>query len=240
MKSKMKKAGKAGKEIINEVRNLIIQCVIFILTTIIHHIKVVLNIPTRIGDRLIYAIAIHDSMDGNAWFPAPPVSMADFMVKIQKYEAAAADVKKRKPDAEARLKTAWNEVHVALQLLRNYVEGICLLDPENAEEIALSAGMSIKAPSGREALDFNVKNSASGHGADLSGKVKEKGCFHIWQCSENPEDPMSWYQRLIPGTFTATTSVYDFNPGTRLYFRHKCVTRKGETDWDQVISIIII
>jgi hypothetical protein len=231
---------KAAKENINDVKNFIINCVIFLLTTIIHHVVVVLKTPRRIGDRVLNSYNIHDMMSASTWFPVPFLSFADFKLLIQKYEAAAISAKSRIPGAADILALAWEELDAGRKLMRSYVEAICCKNPANAMEIAHSAGMSVRGQTKKEKQDFSVKATSTGNGAELCAKVKYRGCSHIWQCSVNPEDPMSWSQKLIPCTTQCRTKVYGFPSKTTIYFRHKAVTKDGETDWDPVISLFIL
>jgi hypothetical protein len=212
---------------------------VFVMVLMLRHIIVVLKTPKRIGDRIIDSRNIHDMMSTSPWLPTPDPPLTEFMTLITDYENAAAAVKAGKADAEADLHKAWEVLNAARKLLLNYVQNVCVKNQNDAEKIALSAGMSIKKPATRDVQDFSVKALAGG-GADLSAKVKSRRCSHEWQCSMSPDDPASWYKILIPPSLQAKTTVHGFTKGTTVYFRHRTVLKDGPTEWDAPISLFII
>jgi hypothetical protein len=212
---------------------------VFMMVLMVRHIIVVLKTPSRIGDRIIDSRNIYDMMSVSPWFPAPDPPLAEFLTLITDYENAAAAVKTGKADSEADLHLAWETLNAARKLLLNYVQNVCVKNHDNAEKIALSAGMFIKKPATRDVQEFSVKAAASG-GADLSAKVKEKRCAHEWQCTIDPLNPKSWYEILIPTTLQGKTYVSGFKPGTVVYFRHRTILKDGASDWDHIISLMIV
>jgi hypothetical protein len=229
---------KSKKLLNNSVINVIINLIVFVVTTMIRHIVVVLNTPDKAGERVIDSNHIYTSMLNNPWFPNPLVSMADFRAIIDKYVTAIDNVRKRIEGAEGALEEAWNELNAARLILKNYVQIICIQKPLQAIEIAESAGMSVKKQKGKSKQSFSVKGLA-GAGADLSGKVRHPRCGHEWQCTTDITDPLGWYVKPIESTLNAKTQVWGFKPGDLVYFRHRCILPEGCSEWDEVISIII-
>jgi hypothetical protein len=206
-----------------------------LLTIVTHHVVVVLKMPNDSGGRLKTCNFIHNSMAGNTWFPTPTPTMTDVAAAITKYEKAATDVKTGAPDAEDKFDGAWDELNTLIKRLQFYVQGICLVNTEQEAEIAHSAGMEIRKVTSRGKLAFMVK--PSGAGLELSGKVRAPRCCHEWQCTQDPSLEAGWYVKLIDTTLQARTFVTGFEPGLLWYFRHRCITKDGPTDWDPVISL---
>lgn len=233
------KAAEKDKAKMADVKMPFIDRFVFVMVLMVRHIIVVLKTPARIGDRIIDSRNIYDMMSSSTWFPSPDPPMTDFMTLITTYENAAAAVKAGKADAEADLHRAWEALNAARKLLLNYVQNVCVKNQFDAEKIALSAGMSIKKLATRDVQDFSVKAVAGG-GTELAVKVKAKRCAHEWQCTIDTSNPKGWYEILIPTTLQGKTHVSGFTPGTVVYFRHRTILKDGTTDWDQIISVMIV
>jgi hypothetical protein len=229
--------GQALGQKAKHVMNVIISDFIFLITIMFYHPKVVMKIPAKIGDKIVAAQTIFTALYGNPWFPSPPVTPTDMQAAITKYEKATVASELGGPDVKAKLMEAWEELNVLLQLLRNHVEDICLVNPSKALEIAQSAGMDLRKATPKGKHSFTVK--LNGYDVLLTGRVQAKRCFHEWQCTQDPMAPMSWIIKHIDSTLQAKTTVKGFESGSLWYFRHRCVIKDGPLDWDPVISVRI-
>jgi hypothetical protein len=211
---------------------------IIILLGVFRKIEVVLKTPRRIGDRITDSSSIYLAMGSNPWFPAPKPELNVFKDLIDKYSEAVSAVKKGGLDSKDIMKAAWAELDIARNHLRLYVQDICLDNPIQASEIAHSAGMSIKKESGRHIPAFSVKALPEG-GVKLKAKVIAKPCAHVWECSTDPDNIDSWNKIRLEVTLQCTTKVYGFKPGTRMYFRHKTISKNGPSEYDYIVNVII-
>jgi len=69
---------------------------------------------------------------------------------------------------------------------------------------------------------------------NLAAKAPAKRASYNWQYST---DQKTWTS--IPQTLQAKTGVSGLTVGTTYYFRVQALTMTGETDWTQVVSLVV-
>jgi hypothetical protein len=86
----------------------------------------------------------------------------------------------------------------------------------------------------REKPEIDVKRGKVSGSVNLSAKAV-KGCkSNEWQISDNGT---VWTD--LPITTKSKTTVSGLPTNTIRYFRHRPVTKAGEGDWTQPVSIIV-
>jgi len=214
--------------------------VIFLLalvpTVIVRRIVVAAKLPRSVDKLITYVYAIIEAMTDNTWFPTPPID--DVKAKVGELKDAQIIAKTRIPGAAKERNVKLENLMPAFSTLKDYVQGICRLNPESGITIAESALMHAKKVPGGKKHVFSVKQLTSGS-IELIGGFLGNHQSHDWGLSRNPVDPLSWYITIIPSTLKAKTVVNNLKPGETVYLRHRVVTKVGPGDWDQTISFIV-
>jgi hypothetical protein len=192
----------------------------------------VLHLSARAILMAAQAAAIVAAMTGNTHFP-DPIPALDLLVKHLEDLDAALALPNGKGVAAVR-KAAKLLVLADLQMLRAVVQAAADANPSLAGVIIESAGMSIRKVTSRQ------KNVFGATWGDFSGvvllvaAVAARNASYRWQMST---DQINWVE--LPQTTQASTTVSGLTPATTCYFRYRAVTRKGTTDWSQIISILV-
>jgi hypothetical protein len=107
-------------------------------------LTVITKLPKAISHRLNKIRHIATSMQGNPYFPSPPVPLATFLDDIAGAEAAQAAMLTRlhtaRTDRDAKLAVVLR----ALEQLRMYVQNVAGEHPAEALVIVASAGMDVR------------------------------------------------------------------------------------------------
>ena len=192
-----------------------------------------------VGDFQNKVKLIRKSMDGNAFFPAPPITVAlngVFDTDIKALDAAQTTALTRaKGAAQARdvaKQTVLNDIHN----LQGYVQSIADANPAKAQQIIQSSGFDVRIATPRSKDDFSVKAAKVSGTIKLAVNVKKiangsKRAFFKWQIST---DDVTFTD--LPSTLKGTTSVSGLKAGTFYYFRYMVVLKTGESGWSESAS----
>jgi hypothetical protein len=199
-----------------------------------NRIIAVLKPPVNVTALVIQAKAIVVAMTGNKSFPSPTPSLSSI-------EAQATALSNAETVAMSRVRGAADARNVqraalfnALHTLKAYVQSVADADLANALAIIESAGFSVKQRTTRSKLEFQVTQGAGSGVADVAVKAVSKRAAYYWQCSA---DGKTWTS--LPATLQAHTTVTGLTPGTKYFFRYATLTKTGESNWSQVVSLII-
>jgi len=187
---------------------------------------------------LTRAYAIVQAMTNNAWFPTPSPALSAVTTAANNLKAEQLNVKNRVPGSVPIRNTKKNALKDLLYTLRDYIQIICIANPESATGIAESALMYARKVAIRQKKVFNVLNYMTGS-VELNAAIKGRNNTHDWQLSRTPSDEASWWVTIIPSTKKSRTIVDGLNRGELVYFRHRVLTKDGYSNWDEPLSIII-
>jgi len=210
----------------------------------IKRVLVILNMKNirRIGDFITKAKLIRKLMLGNAYFPSPPVALADggtFDNDIKALELAEVNAQTRaKGTAETRdLKKSivLNDMH----LLQGYVQSIADGNPVQAETIVSGSGFEMKIAAARSKNEFSAVNTKVSGTIKLIVNVKKvtggnKRASFKWQKSS---DNIIWME--LPTTLKGSTLVSALTPATYMYFRFLVVLKDGESSWSEPVKVLV-
>lgn len=205
---------------------------------IVRKVIVTARLPKGVDQLIIQVNAIIRAMRSSAWFGGATSLLSQVMQKNERLEVAQNLAKTREIGRAAARNAEKRIVLNGVCDLVAFVQNICNDNPESATAICESALFHAKGHGGMPKQVFSAKCIASGM-VFLRGSV-EYPCFaHEWIMSLTPNDPDSWMETPIPKTFISKTTVTGLTPGERVYFRHRFLTRKGYSEWEQMISIIV-
>ena len=205
------------------------------MTVSMHRVMVALKRPTSAPELLIFARAVVNAMNGNAWFPAPVPSLARVQAAIDRLavaETAALSM-------TVGLKKARNEAQTVLvgrlTRLKAYVQGVADDNPDFAAAIVESAGLSVAARGNRPKPVLGVLRGRVSGSVRLVVKAVAKVASYQWQLSKDAGK--TWLD--LPKTLQAKTTVTQLTPGMTYGFRFRALTRRGVGDWCEPVSYMV-
>jgi len=205
------------------------------MTASLKRIRVALHKPANASEYVIKARFIVGRMTNNPWFPQPVPPLAKVLAAAQELDDAhtkAQSGAKGLADARNAKRRALDNL---LDQLRAYVEGVANDDPEQGPAIVESAGMDVVTRSFPELPPFEATQGDVSGSVKLRVKAGPKGSKYDWQIS--PDAGETWTD--LPSTMRADTTVPSLVPGKTYWFRHRILTRKGQGDWSEKISLIV-
>jgi hypothetical protein len=191
----------------------------------------------KIGDFILKVrTLILNFVSNPLMFPAPLPIVADITKHTDDLEEAQAKALTRVVGSTAERDIKYDQVVDDVNHWLGYVQG--LADNTNDEAIAISiietSGFDLKKRGVRVKAPIAVKQG------DVSGSVKlvaraQGRAGYQWQKSL---DGLAFEN--LPATLQAKTTVEGFAPGTAAYFRYRPITKAGEGNWSNVVSLIVI
>jgi hypothetical protein len=203
------------------------------MSTIVR-ILAILLLPARIADLITLANRIVAAMTGNAFFPTPPRALSAVTADILALSVAEVTATLRTKGAAQARNVKRSVVISDLRSLQAYVQQIADGDSAQAAAIIQSAGMSTRRGGARPKAPFTAKQGAVSGLVLLIARALASRASYQWAWSV---DQKNW--TVLPSTLKAHTSVAGLTAGTTCYFRFKGVTKAGETDWSQIVALIV-
>jgi len=230
------------KKIINSMARIPAGLIIFLIAmvpiTVLHRIVVVAKLPSSVDQLLTRAYSIIEAMTDNVWFPTPSTTLLSVKAAADALKDAQVSVKNRVPGSVPFRNKKKNALKDLLYSTRDYIQSICILNPDSATGIAESALMYAKKVHIRQKQVFSVSNYLSGSIKLLAANIGTNNT-HDWQISRDISDPAGWTVVIIPSTKKSRTIVSGLKPGELVYFRHRVLNKDGYSDWDEFLSIIV-
>jgi len=193
-----------------------------------------LNLSTHVQDVIAHAKAIVGSMAANPAFASSTPPLATVTADIAALETAqTAALTKAKGAVEVR-DTKLATVRADLEHLKAYVQSVADATPATAEATIQSSGMSVKKPGTHTKTDLEATDGSVSGTAHLVAKAAGSRASYEWQSST---DQKTWANQ--PSTLQAKTNVTGLTPATLYYFRVRSVTKAGEGNWSQVVSLVV-
>jgi hypothetical protein len=203
--------------------------------TALPRILVALHRPRAVPAFISLGRAIVRSMTDNPAFPSPTPPLADVTSAIADLDTAqAATLARTRGTVEVRNDKLAALVDL-LQELRGYVQKVANANRESATAIIESAGMFAGKTAARAARALVASSGP------FSGTVKVElptvahRAAYEWQHST--DGGATWVIGVI--TLQAKTVVSGLQPGAMVLFRVRPVTKAGQGDWSQPVSIIV-
>lgn len=197
----------------------------------------------RIGDFINKAKLIRQSMNGNAFFPSPPISVAAngaFDNDIKILDAAEVTAQTKVMGSAAARNVAKQNVLNDMHLLQGYVQGVADANPAKAIEMVEKSGFDVKTVTPPSKDDFTAKNTKVSGTVKLIVNVKKatggnRRASFKWQISS---DNKTWTE--LPSTLRGSTEISGLTIAGTYYFRFLVVLKNGESSWSQSVSVVIV
>lgn len=193
-----------------------------------------LRMPRRVKDTIAFAKSVATAMTQNASFPSPNPPLATLDADIAALDVAEAAVLARTKGAAQARNVKLATVRSDLEQEKAYVQHVADSNPSQAEAIIQSAGMFVRTVTLHPKSVLAVKQGVVSGTAHIVAKAAGHRASYEWQSST---DQKTWTQ--LPVTLQAKTDVLALTPGTTYYFRVRPVTKDGEGNWTQVVSLLV-
>ena len=196
----------------------------------------VLKLSHRIKNVITFAQSVASTMASNtASFPSPVPSLAVFEADIAALSAAETAVLARTKGAVEIRNAKLAVVRGDLQTVKNYVQGVADTGPaHNAEAIVQGAGFGVRKVTLHDKAALSVRQGSVSGTVNLAAKATAKRAAYDWEYSM---DQKTWTP--LPQTLQAKTGLSGLAPGSTYAFRMRSLTRKGEGDWSQVVTLLV-
>ena len=232
---KMKKACLACRLVIG----VVLLTIAIIPKTVIKKVIAVLNMKKllKIGNFINKALFIVRSMTGNAWFPAPPVSLATVSTDIGNLVTAQTIALSRAKGTAQDRNDKKAIVLADLHQLLAYVQNVANLNPKNAETIIESSGFDFKleAPHLKQAIAVKPKKGESGTMIATVKKI-DGTMASLWQTSA--DGGRTWVS--LDPTAKGRIEITGLTPGSTLMVKHLPVLRKGKGTWLISAAVVVV
>jgi hypothetical protein len=194
-----------------------------------------LSLPKPVPALITYAHGVVTSMTGNATFPTPTPSLASVLAAITDLQTAETAALGRTRGAVITRNEKKTVLVALLQQLKGYVQSMADANVENGASIIASAGLAVRKTPVHTPRVFAGKPGAVSGTAQLVAASAGRRASYEWEYSL--DGGKTWV--LTPVTLQAKTTVLGLTPATMVQFRYRPVTKTGEGDWSQTISLLV-
>jgi hypothetical protein len=194
-----------------------------------------LNLPTVVGLLLTLAQAIVKAMSGNPLFPTPAPALAVISQAIADLQSAEMAALLRTKGAVITRDEKRTALVTLLQQLKGYVQTIADANVENGASIIASAGLAVRKTPVRVPRVFAAKPGIVSGSAKLVAASAGNRSGYEWQYSTDGGKTWS----AVPFTLQAKTTIAGLAVGSTVLFRYRPVTKTGEGDWSQSVSLVV-
>jgi hypothetical protein len=191
-------------------------------------------LPHRVKDVVAFGKSIVTAMTGNPNFPSPNPPLATFDADLEALDASETSVLARTKGAAQSRNVKLATVHADFKAEQAYVQQVASANPANSAAIIQSAGMHVRTLTLHQKGELTAKIGKVSGIAELRAKSAGPRAGYEWQVST---DQKTW--TLLPVTLQANTVVPALASGTTYYFRFRPVTKAGEGNWSQIVSLLV-
>ena len=203
--------------------------------------RIKLNLRSlSVPEKTARAQQIVRALTGNPGFTSPHPPLAQVSAAIEELEAASNAAQAARQEAKARTAAQHVKEEALDQLLTQlvaHVESVA----GNDDELIMSAGLDVRAPSGpgrstaSQPISISLTATAGDHDGeiDLSWDTVRGARSYVVQRSPDPPSESTWTHSGI--STRSRTSVEGLNSGTRYWFRVAAITASGQTAWSNPV-----
>ena len=195
----------------------------------------VLKVPKQKKALSPYGRRVVTCMTGSAKVPKPNPPLSDISAACTALDVSQAAMPGNKA-ATAQRDADWLALLLLLHHELDYVNSVAeqQTSPADAEAVITGSGFSVRKGFTRNKDTLAAKYGLASGDVKLDARAVSSDASYYWQWST---DMKSWVS--LPETKKASTTVTGLTPATTYYFRFRALTRKGMSDWSQVISLLV-
>jgi hypothetical protein len=195
----------------------------------------VLKVPKQKKALSPYGRHVVTCMTGNAKVPSPNPPLSAITAACAALDVSQAAMPGNKA-ATKRRDADWLALLLLLHHELDYVnsEAERQTTPAEAEAVITASGFSVRQGFTRNKDTLAAKYGLASGDVKLDAKAVSPDASYYWQWST---DMTSWVS--LPETKKASTAITGLTPATTYYFRFRALTRKGMSDWSQIVSLLV-
>jgi hypothetical protein len=195
----------------------------------------VLKIPQQKKALSAYGQHVVTCMTANAKVQKPNPPLLAITAACAALDVSQAAMPGNKA-ATAQRDADWLALLLLLRHELDYVNGVAEQQTSlaDAEAVITGSGFSVRKDGTRNKDPLAAKYGLASGDVKLEAKAVSPDASYYWQWST---DMITW--QSLPETKKASTSLSGLTPATKYYFRFRALTRKGMSDWSQVISLLV-
>jgi len=204
-------------------------------TKLLRHAGVTLHLPSKVAALIVYAQGIVTRMTGNPSFPEPSPALSAITTAIDQLQVAETAALARTKGAAAVRNDKRTALLTLLRQLRGYLQTVADTNPTTAASVIESAGVAVRKTATRQARAFAAKPGTVSGTAKVVANPAARRASYEWQYSA--DGGKTWV--TAPSTLQAKTSITGLAPGATVQFKYRPVTKAGEGDWSQPVSMMV-
>jgi hypothetical protein len=196
---------------------------------------IALALPRSVPALISYAQGIVKRMTANPSFPNPTPTLAAVMAAINELQIAETAALSRIKGAVVLRNEKRTALIGVLEELRAHIQAIADVETTNAASIIESAGVAVRKTPTRHARAFTAKPGSVSGVAKVVAVSAARRAAYDWQYTT--DGGKTWI--TAPSTLQAKTTIVGLVPGSTVQFKYRAVTKTGEADWSQPVSLMI-
>jgi hypothetical protein len=201
----------------------------------IHKPLVASKLPKNVPALVKTLQSIISAMTGNAHFANPNPALAALTASVAALVTAETATQSRAKGTVPARNAALAQVLSDFQVLKAQVQQVADTNPEQAEAIIASAGMSVRKSTTRAKPTFAARQGTTSGSVKLAARAAALRASYEWEWSG--DGGKTWTP--VPPTLQARTSITGLPVGTTVQFRYRSVTKTGASDWSQATSLLV-
>jgi hypothetical protein len=206
-----------------------------VTTTITPRSVAVGKFPSSVPALLKFTQAFASGLTDNANFPDSAPFVAAINTAYTALNTAETAVKARTQGTVAARNVAKGNLVTALHSGKSYVQGKADANPAHGQAIIESSGLAVRKTTIRQKAVFAAKPGAVSGTVKLTAKVVARRSSYEWDWSA--DGGKTWTS--LPATLQAKTTVVNLPVGANASFRFRAVTKEGEGDWSQIVTLLV-
>ena len=195
----------------------------------------VMKLPDTVPALLKTSASIIASLTGNTYFPTAGALITTLGNAQTALNTAETATKTRALGSVATRNTARIALLTALHSAKALVQQTADADPTLAQTIITSAGMAVRKTPTQSKAPFAAEQGATSGTVKLVAKAAARRASYEWQWSV--DGGHTW--TALPSTLQAKTALTGVAPGTNGEFRFRAVTKTGQSDWSQPVTLMV-
>jgi hypothetical protein len=203
--------------------------------TSVHRVLAVLAMPKPVPALIVYVRNVVERVTGNASFPTPVPTPAAITKATDELQVAETAVLTRVKGAVPVRNQKRAALVALLEQLRGYVQTVADADPANSAAIIASSGLAVRKTTPRKPHVFAVKAGPLTGTAHLVTAFAGQRASYEWQYSA--DGGKTWIPAAV--TLQAKATIAGLVPGATVQFRYRPVTRAGQGNWSEPVSLIV-
>ena len=203
--------------------------------TPIHRTLVAIKLPGPVPALIKTVKAVAAALTGNAHFPNLAPTLSTLNASLAALDTAETSTKTRAAGTVATRNAARTQLLSEVHALKAQVQLVADANPEQAEAIIASAGMSVRKATMHAKATFAARAGGTSGSVKLAARAAALRASYEWEWSV--DGGKTWTQ--APPTLQARTAISGLPVGTNVQFRYRYVTKTGAADWSQATSLLV-